>query len=499
MKIELLGAFDYAKLKKILLNTENAEEIISQIEQLETERRASIVSSAADLSRFDGNVFEAIGASENQTFEENIKHIKRVIKLGHESITDHDYCVFAIQDVSPVIEQTIIAERFSSFTIKSRREVDFSKVGYYTPNFRAKEGKMISNNHLVQQEYQNYMNSLFQKYDIFCKREIEKEDARFVLPYCYHSNIIMGVDAHTLKDMIIKFTKTKYAKIQELKEFGKILLEIAKKRVPYLIDEIDRVESKYEDNVDLYLGEQIKNRKYKILKEPKLLNSTTNVDDAILISAIMRRYQYDYEYATRIYKQLCDKNPSFKIELMRKIAFESDQLELTQASFEFQVPLSFAVLTHLTRHRTHDIVIPDFVPVVDLLQYKMPPKIKNICPEEFHQVFELNNEMYNHFKNDYGICEEDLVYFTLSGNMVNIVTNMNGKTVKHILGLRECTRAQWETRDMAVGMHREIDKLPDAQIFSSILGPTCTTQGFCKEGKRSCGRILTLQNKNNQL
>lgn len=143
MKIELLGALDYAKLKRILKG-ENAEEIISQIEQLEAERKTSIVSATADLSRFDGNVFEVLGASENQSFQENIKHIKRVIKLGHESITDHDYCVFAIQDVSPVIEQTIIAERFSSFTIKSRREVDFSKVGYYTPAFRDVMGKVLS-------------------------------------------------------------------------------------------------------------------------------------------------------------------------------------------------------------------------------------------------------------------------------------------------------------------------------------------------------------------
>lgn len=405
---------------------------------------------------------------------------------------DHDYCVFAIQNVSPVIEQIIIAERFSSFTIKSRREVDFSKVGYYTPTFR-NVGKEISNNQSIRQEYQQHMSSLFQYYDIFLKQGIEKEDARFILPYCYYSNIIMGIDAHTLKDMIIKFTKTKYANIQEVKDFGERLYEIAKLKVPYIIEEIDRIEPKYVDNVDVYLDKNIKNRDYSILTEPKLLNSTTNVDDAILISAIMRRYQYDYEYASRVYSELCKKNSNFKLELMQKIAFESDQLELTQASFEFQIPLSFAVLTHLTRHRTHDIIVPDFVPVVDLLQYKVPPKIKNICPEEFCDVFELNNEMYYHFKEDYKICEEDLIYFTLSGNMVNIVTNMNGKTLKHILGLRECTRAQWETRDMALGMHKEIDKLADAQTFSKILGSTCTTQGFCKEGKRSCGRILTLQ------
>ena len=63
-----------------------------------------------------------------------------VLSLGHESIIDHDYLVFALEDVSPIVEQTLIKERFSSFTIKSRREVDFSNVGYVVPKFKDKNG-----------------------------------------------------------------------------------------------------------------------------------------------------------------------------------------------------------------------------------------------------------------------------------------------------------------------------------------------------------------------
>ena len=492
MKVELIGALDYAKLKEELKGkVSNIDELIAVLKTNELERKAEIVSTAGRLSRNPGTVFDVLNLSESKSLEQNLSFIKRVINMGHDSITDHDYCVFAIENVSPIIEQTIIAERFSSFTIKSRREVDFSKVGFYVPDFHDESGNVLENNHQIKKEFEKHEQSLFQDYDKLVKLGVPLEDARFVLPYSYHSNIIMGIDAHTLKDMIIKFTKTKYSKISELKEFGDKLYEIAKKEIPFIIDEIDKIESKTEDSVDEYLKGKIKDSAYEILDKPKLLASTPHVDDTIMLSSIMRRYQFDSEKAKKVYKILCE-DETFKEEMMRRIAFASDKLELTQVSFELQIPLSFAVLTHLTRHRTHHIMVPDFFPVIDLTKIKWPPKIKAICPDFYQEIFDRNIRMYEHFKKDYGIREEDLIYFTLSGNIINVLTNMDGKTLEHILRLRECTKAQWETREMAIGMHDEIRKLNDASCFSKILGPTCETQRFCKEGKESCGRILKL-------
>ena len=72
--------------------------------------------------------------------------------MGHDSISDHDYCVFAIKDVSPIVEQTIIEERFASFTIKSRREADFSQVGFYVPDFHDENGNILPNNEKLKEE-----------------------------------------------------------------------------------------------------------------------------------------------------------------------------------------------------------------------------------------------------------------------------------------------------------------------------------------------------------
>ncbi len=497
MKVELIGALDYDKLTEYLnkkgKTSEEIDELVEYIKGLTKERKAQIVSSAGLLSRFPGCVSEILKSSENKTYEENVKTIKRICKMGHDSITDHDYCVFKIENVTPIIEQIIIEERFSSFTIKSRREVDFSKSGFYVPEFRNPDGSYHKLNGALKQKYYEHAKNLFSNYERLLSLRVPKEDARFILPYSFYSNIVMGVDAHTLKDMIIKFTKTKYAKITEVREFGTRLYEIAKENIPYLIDIIDEYPENLENGVDTYLKQNIPSGSFKILDKPSLITRTNNVDDTILISSIMRLYQYDFNHAKEIYRQACELNPNFKSELMRKIAFEGDKKELAQVNFGFQIPLSYAVLTHLTRHRTHPIMVSDFT-TADLTQVKIPPKIveNEGLLIDFEHIFASNNDLKNIFKS-HGVNESDLIYFILSGVMTNAVTNLDGKTMAHILSLRECIKAQWEIREASNGIHKEVSKLEDAKEFSKILGPTCVTQGFCKEGKESCGRILKLK------
>lgn len=497
MKVELIGPLDYKKLEEYLKElgktSEEIDELVEYINELTKKRKAEIVSSAGLLSRFPGSVSEVLKESESKTYDQNIKTIKRICKMGHDSITDHDYCVFKLENVTPIIEQIIIEERFSSFTIKSRREVNFSQSGFYVPEFRDESGRIHKSNNNLRQIYLEHAKRLFANYENLLAQGITKEDARFILPYSFYSNIVMGVDAHTLKDMIIKFTKTKYAKLSEVKELGCKLYQIAKENMPYLIDIIDEYPENLQDGVEDYLNKNISKEKHKILSNPTLISRTANVDDTILISSIMRKYQYDFEQAKRIYEQACKNNPNFKRELMKKIAFEGDKKELAQVNFEFQIPLSYAVLTHLTRHRTHPIMVTDFI-TADISQYRIPPKIakQSEILSEYRNIFNNNTDMKQIFENN-GVCEEDLIYFILSGVMTNTVTNLDGKTMSHILALRECEKAQWEIRYASNGIHKEVSQLEDAQEFSKILGPTCKTQGFCKEGKESCGKILKLK------
>ena len=77
-------------------------------------------------------------------------------------------------------------------------------------------------------------------------------------------------------------------------------------------------------------------------------------------------------------------------------------------------------------------------------------------------------------------------YFALSGNVMDIMTTMNARELQWFIRLRSCNRAQWEIRDIAEELLRQL-----RQSFPGLFnrfGPGCFSTGICPEGRLSCGR-----------
>jgi thymidylate synthase (FAD) len=85
------------------------------------------------------------------------------------------------------------------------------------------------------------------------------------------------------------------------------------------------------------------------------------------------------------------------------------------------------------------------------------------------------------------IAAEDARYLLPNATVTNLVVTMNARSLLHFFELRCCQRAQWEIRDMANRMLALVKEVAP-NIFSSA-GATCNTQGFCYEGKMSCGKV----------
>ncbi len=450
----------------------------------ELEKRIQIVAAAGKLSRFPGNVFEVLEATND--YESNLKMIKRIIKMGHKSIIEHDYLVFGLCDVTPIVEQTIIGTRLSSFTIKSRREVDFRTAGYYIPKFRNKNGEIHKDIDKLTEKYKEHMQYLFNCYGDIVDLEIPTEDARFVLPYCFKSNIIMGLDCRQLERMIISFTKGYLSKIQELKEFGERLTEIVYESVPYLIPNLEKTEENLETSFE-YLEENYKRPEIEILKEPKLISYTPDCDDVIIRSYIMYHYQCSQDKADEILEDLEKKDKDAKNKIMQIILHKDERRELEQTSFTFQIPISLSILTHLTRHRMHSLLVPEFLPMWNFNNYVTPQKIKDNdkALEIYEKAIKENMKVYEEFKSE--VYDEDLIYFYVGAQMLNVMTTMNSRNLQWISRMRCCNKAQWQIRQIAWGMVNEAKKV--APLLGKGLGPTCMTDKYCGEGKESCGLI----------
>ena len=475
-------------------------EYLGQVDEEERKRVLRLVASAGALSRFSGTVTEVYES--RNSYEANLKLVKAVVGYGHTTIAEHDYLVVAMEDVTPIIEQTLIGYRLTSFTIKSRRNVDFRNGGFYVPDFKDKNGSLLSNNEELKKTYCNYMKKLFESYGELVDEGLPIEDCRYILPYSYHSNLIMGCDAREFVYMIGDLLYGKVSKIDECRALGERLAEILNAHSPYLTKYLEAEKDKkyYEDKLSFLDDMEASNNlvgQERLLDDVHMIQASERPDYTIILSALMNRYQLSYEDARELYSKLSyefeedadraefnkSKFPGLKAQMMQAIIHSKHQRELEHISFSFEIPISLAVLTHITRHRMPSLMVPDFAPLWNLDNYVTPETIREKHQSDYDNIFAENKLMVEHFK-QFGVRDEDLVYFYLSGNACNIQTTMNGRALEWITRMRCCNKTQWETRNI---FNKIVELCKDeAPLFAEGLGPTCKVEGYCPEGKDSC-------------
>lgn len=477
-------------MKVILLGNNSKEEI---------EKRLQIVTSAGLLSRSEGTVTQVF--ENNQDYEKNLRIAKNIVGYGHKAIAEHDYVIFALENVTPIIEQIIIGYRLTSFTIKSRRNVDFRNAGYRKLDFKNNNNEIVSNNDLLKREYNNHMQYIFNEYSGLIDEELPVEDCRYVLPYSYFSNIIMGCDANEFLRMTADMLYGKNSSIAEVHEIGLYFKKIIEEKIPYLYGALEKEKERlyYEDQFKFLedIPEIKKISQIELLKSPNMTNFTNNADWIVLCNILMVRYQISFEKATELLNRLIKEDKDIPNKLMQGLLKSKNQRELEQVIFSFEFPISLAVLTHITRHRMHSLLVPDFVPLWDLENYVIPESIRKNHYDDYKRIFEKNKNMRDFFKSQ-GVRDEDLVYFYLSGNACNIYTTMNARALEWISRMRCCNKAQREIRDIIKNLVSQVKDV--APLIGTCLGPTCTIEGYCPEGKDSCKNrgvvVKKLENKN---
>lgn len=487
MEIKALGNTNEEYIRSVLEehysnNNNDLDKVIQKIKDHQREESLRAVSTAGAISRYNGKVIDCYDSRND--FAKNVNLVKYIIGMGHESIIEHDYMVVAVQDVSPIIEQILIGHRLASFTVKSRREVDYSKPEFYLPNFHVGNQLHPENNHLLN-EYDKHERMLFDTYSKFVDSGIKKEDARFILPYSFYSNLVMGMNARECIKVIAHCLYSKDSKITEVYEFGLKFKKIALEQFPYLEKNLEDAKKNYESQTDFqYEFADIEMTK---LEKPEITDMTIDLEHKILASAVMQSRQCNYSTAMNHIKNL---SANEKSTIMRKIFLKPENRELEQISFQIQMPVSLPGLTHVTRHRMHSLLIPDFTPLMDFDYYITPPSIAKNHDALYQKTVEQNKRMMELFKAQ-NVRDEDLVYFYLSAQKMNITTTMNGSTLAWFIRMRACLKTQWEIRAIAQYLKNEIQEV--YPIYGLGLGPTCETHGDCPEGKECCGKIKSIE------
>jgi thymidylate synthase (FAD) len=169
------------------------------------------------------------------------------------------------------------------------------------------------------------------------------------------------------------------------------------------------------------------------------------------------------------------------------------------ASFTFAIEGISRVLTHqLVRHRiaSYSQQSQRYVREHEF-EYIVPPSVAAVpeAKQRFEVLMEDIRKTYEELT-AMGVHQEDARYCLSNATETKILVTMNARSLLNFFQLRCCTRAQWEIRALAEKMLRLVKA--QAPLLFSKAGPTCISEGYCKEGAMSCGRMTKIKQINEQ-
>ena len=430
----------------------------------------SVCAAAGRISTQSGTALEIFERSKDT--EKNAKLISKVTSSGHTSTVEHIFFNLAFENVSVVVEQFMIEFRLASFTVKSRRYVDFSDSGYYIPDFKKEEDK---------EEYISHMDSLFSLYSVLTENGVPKEDARFVLPYCFYSNFYCSLGGRELINVLRAMLYGRGRKTAEIYNLGIKLLADCKKIAPGVFGNFEAQYARYADTPDFEI--EAEPDEPTLRQSVELLSLTPDCSKKVAEFALIENMNLS---ASQIEKIVGDGEKRKKIIEKTVSLTRSRALEAVSCTVRFN-DVSLSTLTHFTRHRIQSIGIPP-LSACKRDSYIIPESVKEneALFDRYVSAFEKTAALYEKMK-EKGYTESETVYCLLSGNTLDFVTSMNGRELLLFMKLRSCNRAQWEIRNYAVELLAKLREA-DSELFS-FYGPSCYTTGVCPEGKLTCGKI----------
>ena len=168
-------------------------------------------------------------------------------------------------------------------------------------------------------------------------------------------------------------------------------------------------------------------------------------------------------------------------------------LEFAQFTFHIE-GVSRALLAQITRHRIAGFAVrSQRYCSEDGFDYVVPPSIERDLSaiQVYKHCMRVIEDTYEYLQQA-GIPNEDARFVLPNACETVLEFTCNGRELIHFMNERLCTRAQWEIRQLALAMKKELENHDEqCAMFAKFCVPKCEKygkdMGFCTEHK-SCGR-----------
>lgn len=167
--------------------------------------------------------------SQEQGEESRDNLIKRIIKMGHESVLEHASASFHIRGISRACSHQLVRYRIASYSQKSQRFVKENDFEYITPE-SVKEPAVGTPN-----SYPELMEKIKEKYTHMIACGVPAEDARMVLPNACTTELVMTMNFRELRHFLEQRLSKKAQ--WEIRELAQKILELLTDRVSIIFDD----------------------------------------------------------------------------------------------------------------------------------------------------------------------------------------------------------------------------------------------------------------------
>ncbi len=391
---------------------------------------------------------------------------KWVVGYGHSSVAEHAVLHLAIENVSRLAVECLESNRLASYTEKSTRYQKWDCEDFVIPlEFTDKSSRSI---------YINTCQELFQLYEQSLPAVIKSLDSelpitvgesasrreriiltaagdvcRFLLPVSAFANVGMTINARALEHAITKMLSHPLLEVQML---GKEILEIARAAIPTLLKYANEQPS-LTNTAEFFQKSLPKDRVAKFVLGSNLIDHDPDIENRILLAAIVRYSGYTYTQAGDVLETLSE--PAKKSYLSSILGNLEDHdipiRELEYGNFLFEIILDQGAYLELKRHR---MMTQTPSPLTPGFGYSVPLQIKKAgLLDNYTRAMKTAENAYRTLSS---VSTPAASYVLPNAFNRQVLVQTNFRSLYHFLALRSALNAHFSMRRIAQQMSDQV-------------------------------------------
>ena len=372
--------------------------------------------------------------------------LSRSAGMGHGSVLDQAYFVYSIENLPRAATLQLCQPEFLAHEQQSLRRAKATR-GFYIPP-KIVESKLFK-------ETKSILSDSFALYEKMASEGVPGEDARYILPLYTKTNIQTAGDIRELQHLHAMNEQGEVPSI--VQETVNRMVDEGKKWAPTAFQNRGK---NYEmlawrPSAQIYAKEN-----YTI---NKLIRKNGIPDNPCLVS-----------------------NTKFMMNesAIQKAIKWRDEAELSNFKhihFNFLVPMSYASFHQSIRQRTWNHSVESIYDSATWGFTVVPPSIgSSKFLDRYNEAATGMIRLYKDLVEDGVPRSEAIGVMPHSLRMYDFI-HIDGWNAIHSLGKRTCVTAQWEIRNIANEVAREIRKV--SPVLGKYIGRQCKTYGYCPEEK----------------